>query len=1012
MIKRTIILLTSILLISFLFDYQSLTATNNKSKNNSINFYDKYSTPWVDSVFNSLTLEERIGQLLMIRVHTDQKVSQERVHDVLINKILSDEELTYFDSIINLIEKYNVGGVAFFKGYPHRQVSKTNLFQKHTKVPLFIAMDAEWGLNMRLDSTIKFPYQMTLGAITDNDLIYNMGQEIGRQLRQIGVNINFAPVADVNSNPLNPVINFRSFGECRYNVAGKSVAYMRGMQDWGIIANAKHFPGHGDTYTDSHFTLPIIEHEHNLIDSIHLYPFKVLFDSGVKSIMTAHLHIPAYDDTKDLAATLSENVVTELLQNQLGFDGLIITDALDMRGVSDYFESGELELRALKAGNDILLLPEDVPAAIKRIKNAVKNNEISEAYVNKKCRKILFYKEQAGLNNFKPLPEKNIKKKLNTERSNILNKQLAENAITLVRNNDDIIPIREFNNKKIASLAIGNNEETINTFQKTLLNYYPVDIHRMPKNFSSSEARRMVNDLKEYDLVIISLHNNSRASRINYGINNNIIGIVNEISKNNKVVLNVFANPYSIGLFRNLNDKEAVLVSYQDGDNFERASAEIIFGGLPAKGRLPVSINPLLPAGFGINTPDNFRVRFREPIKAGIYPGIEKTIDSIVNYGIKEKAYPGAQVVVIKDGNVIINKSYGHHRYDSLREVLNSDIYDLASLTKIASTTAAVMNLKSKGLIDIENTVGYYLPRFKNSEISDINLKEILAHQARFQSWIPFYLETIKDGKLDSLIYSNTLSDEYPVKVAENIYIHKSYSDSIFKKIKESPLISRKRYLYSDVGFYLLAEIIEEVSSLRLEEYVSKHFYNPMGLNTMTYNPLSKFEKSKIAPSENDTIFRNQILQGYVNDPGAAMLGGVAGHAGLFSNALDMAIMMQMFLQNGYYAGKQYIDKDIVKEFTSTQFSNNRRGLGFDKPCIDDNKNGFPTSDKASKYSFGHTGFTGTYAWADPKENLVYVFLSNRTYPDSSNRNIIELQIRTKIQEAIYKAIEKTHYYN
>ncbi len=985
------------------------TAAHNPGEPGEYRFYDRYSTPWVDSVYHSLSMEERIGQLLMIRVHTDLKPAKlEPVADLMMMQLLMDKERTYYDSITALIDKYNIGGVAFFKGSPHRQLKKTNHFQSHARTPLFVAMDAEWGLNMRLDSTISFPRQMTLGAITDEKLIYEMGMEIARQLRRIGVHINFAPVADVNSNPLNPVINFRSFGECRYNVSRKSLAYMMGMQDWGIIANAKHFPGHGDTFTDSHYSLPIIDHDHKIIDSLHLYPFKQLFDSGVKSVMTAHLHIPAYDGTKNLAATLSEKIVTGLLQDKMGFEGLIITDALDMKGVSDYFEPGELELMALKAGNDILLLPENIPLAIKTIKEAIENGELSRDYVNNKCRKVLFYKEMIGLNNYKPIHEHDLHEDLNTRKAELLNKKLVENAITLVRNTGDIIPVRSQDTLKIASLAIG--ADSVNTFQNTLIKYYPVDLHTASREYNESQFNEIIEFLHDYDLIIISLHDNSMFPTLKYGINDDIISLVQDISKNNNVIINFFANPYILNFFDNINDIEAILVSYEDGNLFEKASAQIIFGGLPAKGVLPVSATPLFPAGTGIKTPESFRVRFTSPEEAGVSTNLINTIDTIVEKGISGNAYPGAQVVVIKEGNVIVNKSYGHHTYEKFKEVRNTDIYDLASLTKIAATTAAIMHMKSNDMIDINKNAGYYLPWLKDYGLAGVKLRDILAHQGRLQPWIPFYRETIDDEGPDTMIYRNTYCEEYPVEVAENLFIHRNYRDTLFKKILEAPLLKRQIYLYSDLGFYILAKIVKELSGMSLDDYMKVNFYEPMGLNTMTFNPLKKFDKSRIVPTEKDTLFRRQLLRGHVHDPGAAMLGGVSGHAGLFSNALDMAIMMQMFLQNGNYGGKQYINEGIINEFTKKQYpeTQNRRGLGFDKPNPDNN--GYPACKSASPMSFGHSGFTGTFAWADPKENLVYVFLSNRIHPLASNRKLIEMNIRAEIQQAIYDAIYQNKY--
>jgi beta-N-acetylhexosaminidase len=957
-----------------------------------LNIPSVFATKWVDSVYNSLTLEERAAQLLMIRVHTDK-------------------DAAYYTEIEKIVKDYNVGGLAFFKGGPERQLKLTNHLQKTAKTPMLIAMDAEWGLSMRLDSTISFPRQMTLGAIRGERHIYEMGLLVGYQAKRMGVHINFAPVIDVNNNPKNPVINFRSFGECRYNVSRKGIAYMQGMQDAGIIACAKHFPGHGDTDSDSHFTLPVIKHPFEVIDSIHLYPFRQLIDNGLLSVMVAHLNIPSLDKRKNFPSTLSSRIVTNLLQEEMGFKGLVITDALDMKGVSDYTKPGELEVAALKAGNDILLLPQDVNAAVKALAAAVQNGEITEKYLEQKVKKVLYFKQAAGLNNFKPMPINNLIRDLNSNQANILNKRLIQSAITLIKNNDSIIPIKDLHSNKIAAVSIGSGKE--NPFQAMLQNYDPVSLFSINKDATNDQIKKLLEDLKAFDIVIVAVQNNNMFVNRNYGVTKQTITIVEQIASQNNTILNLFASPYTLEYFskKAINDLKAIIISYQDGVFYEQASAQIIFGGMPARGRLPVSVPPYFPVYTGIQTPVGFRVRFSSPEKIGIDSEKLNAIDSLALMGIKEMAYPGCQIAIIKNGVVIYNKSFGHHTYEKKRPVRNSDIYDLASITKIASTTISIMKLVDEGKIDINQSIDFYLPWLKETNYVGIQLREVLAHQAMLRSWIPFFVNTLENNRPSARIYQSQYSEDFPTQVANNLYIHKSFRDSIFSVILETPRLERKRYVYSDLGFILMAELIESVVGESLDSYVQKNIYEPMGLETLRYRPLSKFGLNRIVPSENDTVFRKQIVQGYVNDPAAAMLGGVSGHAGLFGNAMDLAILMEMLNRNGSYGGVDFINSKTIKEFTSVQYAGNqnRRGLGFDKPTIAKSQPS-PACTGASDKSFGHSGFTGTYTWIDPEENLVYVFLSNRVFPDATNRKINDLDIRIKIHQAVYDAINASKY--
>jgi len=946
-----------------------------------------FYSPWVDSVMQSLTLEQRIAQLLMIEVSSNQN-------------------RTYNNRIERIIKNYNVGGLIFFKGGPTSQVNLTNHWQRVAQTPMFIAMDAEWGLSMRLDSTITFPRQLTLGAIANERLIYELGLEMGRQARRIGVHMTFSPVVDVNSNPNNPVINSRSFGECRYNVTRKGMAMMFGLQDAGIIATAKHFPGHGDTDVDSHHALPLINHPFEKLDSLHLFPYKHLIDKGLKAVMIAHLNVPSLGPSEEVPSSLSKEIVTDLLQEKLGFKGLIITDALNMKGVTEGYKSGQSEVMALMAGNDILLMPENVPQAINAIKEAIDEGLITEEYLNHKVRKILFFKEQAGLKRLRVLSTRNLQDDLNSAKSSSLNRKLAESSVTVLKNDDNILPLKNLGNYSIAALTIGSSED--NPFQAMLGNYAPVSMYSISKNHNAQQAENLKKQLANHNLIIVSVQNNSMWPGRNYGINDQTINLINQLSETNNVILNIFASPYSLSSFGNkLLNAKGIIVSYQDGREFEEASAQIIFGALPAKGKLPVSVLPFFSIYAGENTPGGLRIKYSFEDHEGINQNMLGLVDSMALAGIEIMAYPGCQIAVVKDGVMVYNKSFGYHTYENKKPVTNNDIYDIASLTKIIATTSAIMKLVDEEKIDVDNPIGNYLPMLSGSNKENMILRDILAHQARLRSWIPFFINTLAEGKPSDTIYSNQKSDDFPIEVAKDLYIHKSYRDTIFNAIVDSDLLNRKRYIYSDLGFILFKEMIEGITNETFEEYLQEMFYGPLGFKNLGFNPRQRISDDRIIPTELDTLFRRQLIKGHVHDPGAAMLGGIAGHAGLFSNAEELAVFMQMLLNDGNYGGVEYINPETIREFTTTQFAGNRnrRGLGFDKPSITKTDDSHPSCESASFRSFGHSGFTGTYVWADPQEDLVYVFLSNRVHPDASNRRISELDIRTQIHQAIYNAI-------
>ncbi len=1002
------------LIICVVFCINYLHAQDNLNNNNSGTQIFK-SSEWVDSVFNSMSYDEKISQLFMVAAY-------------------SNKGEKHIAEIKYLVEKYKIGGLIFFQGTPVAQAKLTNYYQSISKTPLLIGIDAEWGLAMRLDNTINYPRQMTLGAIQNDSLIYQMGADIAEQLKRIGVQVNFAPVSDINNNPRNPVINNRSFGENRENVANKSIMYMRGLQDNYVLATAKHFPGHGDTDKDSHKTLPTIKHSKKRLDSLEFYPFKQMINNGVGGIMVAHLNVPSLEKN-NLPSTLSKNIVTNILKVELGFKGLAITDALNMKGITNDYKHGDIEAMALLAGNDILLFPQYVSRSISKIKQYVRKGYITKEQINESCKKILELKYWSGLDKIKTKSNidgdtinlENIDSDLNKIKYQLTKRKLIEQSITLVENKNKLIPLKQLDTLKVASVNLGG--KTVNIFQSTLSNYMSVDNYVADENFDI-----LINKLESYNLVIVGIHNTNNSLYKNYGVKNQYIEFINKLSKKTKVIVDVFANPYSLKLFKNTN-LDALIMSYHDDKITQSISAQIIFGGLAAKGKLPVSIEPKFPIGTGIDTKSLNRLNYTIPEDVGMSSNELMKIDSIANNAIKVHATPGCQILAARYGKVFYKKSFGYHTYQKKEEVKNNDIYDIASITKIVATMPSIMKLYDEGKFNIDTNLAYYLPKLDTTNKGDLQIIDILTHQARLNGWIPYYIKTLRGVYPDKDIYSTKFSEEYPykigkgfylaknfilqdsiysvvkkeaytTKIADNFYILDSFRDSIYDMIRKSSLLEKKKYHYSDLGFYYFYKIIENITNEDFPTYVDNNFYKKLGADRTGYLPLKRFSKNEIVPTEVDMIFRKQLLQAYVHDPGAAMLGGVCGHAGVFSTANDLAKIMQMYLQNGNYGGNKFFNDTTIKYFTTSPFlkNGNRRALGFDKPQMDYSKVG-PTCQCVSGKSFGHTGFTGTMVWVDPETEILYIFLSNRIHPNQDNSKLVKMNVRTNIQQVIYDAI-------
>ena len=940
---------------------------------------------WVDSVYKTLSDDQRIAQLMVVRAHSN----------------LGPDHVA---KVANEIKKYNIGSLCFFQGGPLRQANLTNYYQSIAKTPILITIDGEYGLGMRLDSVTKFPYQITMGAMKNTNAAYEMGRAVGEQHKRLGVHVNYAPVVDVNNNPNNPVIGFRSFGEDKYRVAQMGVAYMKGMQDAGIMASAKHFPGHGDVEVDSHYDLPVINKTRSQLEEMELYPFREIIKAGVQSVMVAHLSIPSIDNGKNRATSISKNAVNGLLRTDLGFDGLTFTDALEMKGVANYFPGGTIAVEAIIAGNDMLCLPENVPVAINAIKDAIKKKRITWTDIEKKTKRVLLAKYNLGLHQTQRVETSNLLADLNAKTSQI-REMIAQQALTVVAFQspntfrDDFISLPLQKGKKIAYVAF-TKAGTPTTLGNILKGDLAADVFTINYNATAGAGGQVVKKIEQgrYDAVIIGFHDVAlRKGSNNYGITQSAIQNWYSLNKTNALTM-VFGNPLAMSSFCTAKNLVGL---YEDDDVFQKVAANWLIDGFEATGTLPVTVcNWKVGHGIKMN-----KTTYLKPI------GDERfaAVDSIAMEGIKNYAYPGCVILAAKDGEIVYHKAFGNYEYTSTAKPVElSSIYDLASITKTSTATLAIMKLIEQRKVDLKKKLSDYLPWTRRTNKAGLTLENIILHQAGMVPFIGFYKETVDSaGNPKPELYRTSPQQGFTTQVARNLYLRNDWKDTIWKRILDSPITPQgKKYVYSDNDFWFLGKIVEQVTGTPLDVYMRENFYQPMNMNTTGYKPLDRFELQQIVPTEEEIGFRNQLIQGTVHDEGAALGGGVAGHAGLFSNAYDLGKLYQMLLNGGELNGRRYLNWETIQTFTAYQSPISRRGYGFDKPEKDNATRTYPYPSKlASPGTYGHTGFTGTCVWVDPVHNILYIFLSNRVNPTRNNPRLGSGSIRGNIQDAIYTAL-------
>lgn len=953
-----------------------------------------------DSILETMSLKEMIAQSIMINVSPSSSPSQ----------------LAYWT---DYIKKNKFGGVLFGKGSVEDQLVMTNISKKVLDIPLLVGFDGEWGLSMRLKKTTRYPYNILLGAVNDTELLKQYGAMVAEECKRLGIHIMFAPVLDVNNNPNNPVIGYRSYGESPNKVTMLGLAYSEGLEENGILSCAKHFPGHGNTAVDSHKALPKIEGSKQSLLETELIPFKNYILKGLGSIMVGHLQVPSLSNNPQ-PASINKDIICNLLIQEMGFNGLVITDALAMKGVLGN-KAINPSVEAYKAGADILLGSLNPVKDIDDLANAVNSGEISYEIVTKKCRKILAFKLALNVFDKTPIKKANIEEDLNSEKAKKLSTLLYERGMTLIKNEKHLLPISSHNrNLHIIHWGSNVNSSAIKNGFKDLNR--KISYHHLN---SKANREHIINLLKKIPLNDLVLIWSDKTKPDN--------SAMEAIFKQRQCVLILMAMPYCLENYNEsiINNAYSIAIGYENNFQATLAMSKAISGKVPFQGHLPVSIGNYFQVGEGICSADPI-LKTVDPESVGLLPNKLNEIDDIAKEGIKKGAYPGCQILVAKDGHIVYNKAFGYK--DSSKKEANDiyTLYDLASVTKATATIGMLMKAYEDRLLNLEDPIEKYLDYLIGTDKDNIKIVDLCTHTAGLPSIIRFYEKLInpdsyvpplisfkpKAGypikianrayardhfRFNSDIVSNDSSSLFPVRFAKGLFLSPIIRDSIIRQeISKSTLLT-KTYRYSDIDFLLLQDIIEKIYHESLDSLFEHYFTVPLKLKRILYRPYLTYDSFDIAEGQHDYFLRKQTLRGDVDDESAAMLGGVSGNAGLFSNAVDLAVLLQLFLNGGSLNGVKLLNTETVKLFTQYNTPKSPYALGFDKPRGEGKRRN--TSRRCSKQTYGHTGFTGTCFWVDPENSIIFIFLSNRGAPTRWNPKLSQLNIRPRIHDAIYRAL-------
>ncbi|MCH2449776.1 MAG: serine hydrolase [Gracilimonas sp.] len=962
--KAVLLLLTSIFLSTGTSaQAQSLTEFlfgQRVNKNVSEKLLDKTSEEYLDSLVNNTPLKEKIGQLFFVPAE---------------GRFINRDSRS-FKELKEMVEKHHIGGIIFMRGDIYGQAVMTNKLQKMAKFPLWISQDMEFGAAMRISGTTRFTPAMGVAATGNKRNAFLMGKITAIEAKALGVHQVYAPVLDVNNNPDNPVINVRSFSGDPDLVAEFGTAFMQGVQSEGLVSTAKHFPGHGDTDVDSHSDLPVVNYDYNRLDSLELIPFRAAINGGISSIMSAHIAFPNLNTNEFLPATLDSVILKDLLLDSLNFRGMVVTDGLEMNGITSKYSPGRAVVRALNAGADIMLISPDVYTAINEVENAVAQGEITEERINKSFMKLMLWKQQYGLfENQNQVDISSLDTKINTAHHRAVSDRIARESVTILKNENDLLPIlpSEYPSMMVISVADDHSGDTGSSFVRQLRDYHPnVSFHIYDKRTSEEDKRAMLRKAEQVDLVLIGSFIYLRFGQSIHLAPDQLSFLQRVLRMKKPSLLVSFGNPYVLS---DLKNADAHVLGWYNSSQQVSGLVPALFGASTVTSNLPIEIPGLYKLGSGIHM-DHTTLRFGQPEEVGLDHNKLFEIDDIINEAIRDSVFPGAVVGVVKDGVLAYNRGYGYQDYTKTEAVRDTDVYDIASMTKVMATTASTMKLIDEEKLSLDDRISDFFPEFDTDDKREITIRDILLHQTGLP---PFrvYVDSIKSR------------------------------DGIIEAIKNEPLTYEPgtKYVYSDLGMILLAEIIHEVSGLPLDIYSRKELFFPMNMYSSFFNPAvkSSWLTRRIAPTEIDTVFGRGLVQAQVHDERAYFMDGVAGHAGLFSSNIDIAKFSTMLLNDGVYSGRRYLKPETVRLFTTEQSKHSGRGLGFDRKS----KEGFSTAGSlASDDTFGHLGFTGTSFWIDREKNMAVILLTNRTFPNRSYGKAIS-QIRARVADAAYSAINE-----
>ncbi len=916
-------------------------------------------TQWVDSLFQQMTVEEKIGQLFMLEA--DLRKAEEP------------------DQLVHAIRNHHLGGLIVTAGSAQQAKKFTKQFQQASTIPLLVGLDAEWGAGKTLDSAFSFPKPLLLSAADDSTFTLTIAA-LARQLKSLGINMNMAPNALLAKAKAGDTLYY-AWGNDPTWVSHRLSLYINTLRKAQVITCLPNFPSQWQAQTKASATDPqSVVYKHLLTEAQAVLP-------GSQTVPLMLERKAMIQKMKFVPSAISNLLTNTQLEKSFEYKGLLMANVPDIRLSKGKIRWGEPELFAFQSGNDVLINAKNIGSATRKIKKLVKKEKVYQQQLDNSVKKILQAKYEAGLH------QPNSTLPLADDEAMLMATQVKRAAFTLLHNKEDLLPIRILDNQKIASISIGLSAD--NAFNRYLSRYTQVD------EFCATlpQDSLVFQQLSTYNIVIAGIFPFAATWQAQ------ALTALRKLPASTQVILVHFGNPEAIPAAENFY---ATLAAYEGDDAMQAIAAEKIFGALPIQGYFPISTHHYT-AGQRMVRSSLGRLGYGAPAEAGMDEVSLSKIRDIAYEAIDAGATPGCRILVARKGKIIYDRSFGWLTYENQIPVTEETIYDLASVTKVAATLQTTTFLHEKGLIDINKKMSVYLPELKGTNKEDFIIKDILTHQAGLWPFLPFWAQTMKDSLHLPDYYSTQKSAQYPFDVTHNLFATQAMKDSLWQwiitsKIREKPVRTPYDYRYSDMGFYMLQRLAERLLNQPMDDFLKQNIYEPLGANTLGYLPRQHFDASRIAPTEKDKLFRKSLLQGYVHDQGAAMHGGVGGHAGLFGTAIDLAKVGQLWLNQGNYGGLHYFKPETVSLFTAKQYQNSRRGLGWDKRDFTNDAIN-PTSRYSSANTFGHTGFTGTCIWVDPDYELIYVFLSNRVHPDMTNNKLLNMNIRTRIHDVLYESI-------